>query len=619
MDLTVDKATDGIQRIDVWRALARGCSYPSWHSRSERFQRVIGRSLHSRLASDETQKKDNQLLYSKPKVLFFILFWERMDTFALLSRQESFSGNVKYSKGGKCDMRPETAQEKEFHNLLPPDLRERSHVAFGYQENLRIIQSHLQKFYGQRADWSQCVTAYFNSQAYRDSCHSAKCCEDMPTISADQLYAMIREDENYHSNAKKFLDLNQKIQKGDGCQDDIFCAAAMLGILPDHNTFELFNWIIRRQGLSDQETQEIKGKITSNIGLFVMVLNLFSTMFVPGIRLTFPLIGTAITQQRSKFYYRGESAFYGSSKPGMFRGDSISPMQHLANFLILDEACFFLKQFDAVQKWFPSCVNYHALAQHYGIKTPLLDITSDLKTALFFACCNYEHHQWRPMGKRDFVYKKDRNGAKDCRYGILYRTPTEITDIKWALITNETEGNLITPIGYQPFMRCSAQYGYMIYARDESYNLLEDPLFDKFRFEHDEDFCRWIFEEMDCGSKVYPLDDIPKIEEYMEAIRNTHVISRTAFENYCKKMHYSKYEVQAIKHKLQKEGYTVSAGQVKYIRNYNLRKINKKYSVEVAYSKLDIPPSSRPMVILPSNTLVEQDEDGNWILASSQS
>lgn len=62
-------------------------------------------------------------------------------------------------------MRPETAQEKEFHNLLPLDLRERSHVTFGYQENLRIIQSHLQKFYGQRADWLQCVTAYFNSQA----------------------------------------------------------------------------------------------------------------------------------------------------------------------------------------------------------------------------------------------------------------------------------------------------------------------------------------------------------------------------------------------------------------------------------------------------------------------
>lgn len=52
MDLTVDKATDGIQRIDVRRALARKCSYPSWHSRSGLFQRMIGRSLHSRLASN---------------------------------------------------------------------------------------------------------------------------------------------------------------------------------------------------------------------------------------------------------------------------------------------------------------------------------------------------------------------------------------------------------------------------------------------------------------------------------------------------------------------------------------------------------------------------------------
>ena len=501
-------------------------------------------------------------------------------------------------------MRPETAQEKEFHNLLPPDLRERSHVTFGYQENLRIIQSHLQMFYGQRADWSQCVTAYFNSQAYRDSCHSAKCCEDMPTISADQLYAMIREDENYHFNAKKFLDLNQKIQKGDGCQDDIFCAAAMLGILPDNNTFELFNWLIRRDGLSEQETQEIKGKITDNIGLYVMIISLFSTLFEPGMQLTFPCIGTAMTQQKNKYFYRGESAFYGSSKPGIYRGNGISPMQQLANFLILDEACIFLEQFDAVRRWSPSSVIYPALAQHYGIKTSLMDITSDLKTALFFACCNYENHQWRPMEKKDFVYKKDKNGAKDRRYGILYRTPTEITDIKWALTTNETESELITPIGYQPFMRCSAQHGYMLYVRNESFDLLEDPLFDKFRFEHDENFCRWIFEEMDCGNKVYPLDDIPKIEEYMEAIRDTHIISRTTFEALIKNAHYPEYEARAIKHKLQKEGYTISTGQVKHIRNYNIKKINKKYSVEVAYNKLDIHPSSRPMVILPSNTLV---------------
>ena len=70
----------------------------------------------------------------------------------------------------------------------------------------------------------------------------------------------------------------------------------------------------------------------------------------------------------------------------------------------------------------------------------------------------------------------------------------------------------------------------MLYVKDETYDLLEDPLFDKFRIEHDEDFCRWIFEEMGRGAKVYPHDDIPKMENYMEAIRNTHTISRATFE-----------------------------------------------------------------------------------------
>lgn len=276
-------------------------------------------------------------------------------------------------------------------------------------------------------------------------------------------------------------------------------------------------------------------------------------------------------------------------------------MQKLVDLLILDEACFFLDQFDAVQKWSPSCVNYHALAQHYGIKTPLMDITSDLKTALFFACCKYEGHQWRPMEKRDFVYTQDGTREKDSRYGVLYRAPTEITDMQLALSNDETVTDLIVPIGYQPFMRCSAQHGYMLYVKDETYDLLEDPLFDKFRIEHDEDFCRWIFEEMGRGAKVYPHDDIPKMENYMETIRNTHTISQATFENLMKHGHYSEQEVQAIKQQLQKDGYTILTGQVEHIHNNKLRKINKQYSIDIAYSKVEIPTTSRPMIIISSD------------------
>lgn len=182
---------------------------------------------------------------------------------------------------------------------------------------------------------------------------------------------------------------------------------------------------------------------------------------------------------------------------------------------------------------------------------------------------------------------------------------SEITDMKWALISEEEEVNLITPIGYQPFMRCSAQHGYMLCAKDETYDLLKEPLFDKFRIEHNEDFCTWIFEEMDCGAKAYPHDDIPKIECYMEGIRNTRIISQATFENFIKQRHYSAQDAQAIKQYLQRAGYTILNGQVEYIHNSKLRKINKQYSIDAAYSKLDIPTVSCPMIILPSDTLCE--------------
>lgn len=105
----------------------------------------------------------------------------------------------------------------------------------------------------------------------------------------------------------------------------------------------------------------------------------------------------------------------------------------------------------------------------------------------------------------------------------------------------------------------------------------------------------------------------------MEAIRNTHVISQTAFENLMKHGDYSEQEAQTIKQQLQKEGYIILGGQVEYIYNNKLRKINKKYSVDVAYSKVDIPSAARPMIMLSPDTLVEQDEDGDWILTSNQS
>ena len=107
-------------------------------------------------------------------------------------------------------MRQETPQEKAYHDMLSPDLGANAHVSFGHQENLRIIQTHLQTFYGQRADWSQCLKAYFQSRSHQASFCNSKCCEDIPDISVEQLYAMIQEGERYQDDVERFLRLNQQ-------------------------------------------------------------------------------------------------------------------------------------------------------------------------------------------------------------------------------------------------------------------------------------------------------------------------------------------------------------------------------------------------------------------------
>lgn len=50
-----------------------------------------------------------------------------------------------------------------------------------------------------------------------------------------------------------------------------------------------------------------------------------------------------------------------------------------------------LKQYPSVQFFEQERfeVDYVGLAQHYGLNTSVLDLTSDINTALFFAMCDY--------------------------------------------------------------------------------------------------------------------------------------------------------------------------------------------------------------------------------------
>lgn len=511
-------------------------------------------------------------------------------------------------KGGLFILK-ETLQEQAYHKLQSPDITDKTHVSFRYRDYVQSIQMILQTFYGARADWNQCIQQYYHSSEYQGQCHLPKSCEEIPLITTDDLRQMIAEDEQFHTRRDEFLALSKKIRKSIPHEDpqELLHAASLLGILPVQSSDSLYHWLILRDGMTAEEQQSIEAAIRSNPGQLAVVIILFSSILISGELLTFPSIGTAMTQPKSRYFYRGESAYYGSSRPSIYRFcDGSDPVRLQARQLTIEEARFFLNQFDAVKRWTVSGVNYLALAQHYGVPTPMMDLTSDLKTALFFACCKYEHHRWRPLNRKDFAAG---SGSKDPQYGILYRSPTEITSMKWALSEPDSAEEIIMPIGYQPFMRCSAQYGHMLLTKNQDYDMLQDPLFEKVRFKHDEGFCRWIFKKMDRGAKVYPLDDVPDIEPAMERICSSHVISLRSFAT----LNLSGAEACREKELLRQNGYQVQDHPKAYITKKRLLEINKQYSYKTALKKLDFPPIVSPLQYLSSDLLV--DENGMVIRA----
>lgn len=523
-------------------------------------------------------------------------------------------------------MREETPQEAAFRNLLPVQFANMAKVDMDYQGYLRIANQHLIALYGARADTINRIEQYRGSRKGQAGCRIVYQCENMPTLSRDDILLMIREDEQYHANVNRFLQLCTEHgvrSKGRSSSDDekTMELAQILGILPECSRDALYQWMIDRRNLTDADKRELDAKIAQNLNLISVIVTSLSKTFVPGMLQTFPVAGTVMTQQKGRYYYRGESAFYGSSKPGIFRGhDPKIPedMEQIIRHMKMDEACFFLDNFEAIKKWNYSAVNYVALAQHYGISTYMMDITSDLKTALFFACCKYDSNakKWRPLKQSEFAEKDSRIHISklggDSRYGVLYRSPMELMDYKWLTESHDALFNNIIPVGYQPFMRCSSQHGYMLMVEDPQYDMLKDGRFHKFRFRLDEDLCQWVFDEMEQGNKIYPHNDVPEMEQYMEKIRTTKTISRKNFDHFMEKYGLTEQENELCAQSLTKYGYTVVRGNNSYITPNHLAKINRKYGVEEALKRTEGLPVMSPIVHLPSNTPVRENENGDY-------
>ena len=457
-------------------------------------------------------------------------------------------------------------------------------VSLNTNDKWRMIQNHLAYMFGKDVtNPESCLQRYFNSNEYKANSQIVKTIFDLKKISKDEILDEIKKDEIFIKKRDKIINIYKETNELNNIDDaELVKYASQLGIPPSDEG--LFKFLFVGDKID---------YLTFDITRLKLVCTTISRTLLDGCAVINAVGETAMSQARGRNYYRGENAYYKYSRPSIYRGIDTSRESQIELFirkLKKEECMYLLEQLDAVFRWGKGDANFIALGQHYGIPTEMIDITSDLNTALFFACCKWENNKWLPLSKKDFEKKTSRNyvyeNGGDSRYGIIYMCPSEIQDIECRLHHNmHNSDSLFMPIGYQPFKRCHNQYGYMLVTRDIDYDLFQNKFYNKYKFKLDEDICHYIYEKMQRGEKIYPNNDVPELVEIIDRIKKSKTFSKKSFDSLCEGFKYSEETKNLALRQLTEFGITIS-DEIKFISDNELKNINKKYSVDYALSKV---------------------------------
>lgn len=202
----------------------------------------------------------------------------------------------------------------------------------------------------------------------------------------------------------------------------------------------------------------------------------------------------------NKFLYRGQSEFFENCVPNMYRDkNKVAARQFVDDVIQINELEVLLRQhplvklfeqgFYLMHEFFRFKVDYVGLSQHYYNRTPMLDLTSDMDVAKFFAVTWFNMNEDR--------YEKY-TGSK---LGVLYYYDLAAD----AFSFREGRDYFVETIGKQPFMRSGNQSGFLIgLDADKNFNELPEVRYVFFR--HDSDITERIFAESQNGDKYMPVE-----------------------------------------------------------------------------------------------------------------
>ena len=160
------------------------------------------------------------------------------------------------------------------------------------------------------------------------------------------------------------------------------------------------------------------------------------------------------------FLFWGQGAFYQQCLPTLLRREW-EPLDLFIERMRVVEFELMLQRYPAVQYFSREhlMLGYVGLAQHYGLLTDVLNLTSDVHTALFFAMCDYDTVNDCYKAKKD-----------DKEYiGYLYAYPA----VASAMQNNGSAfcrflKEELRVIGLQPFIRPGAQRGFSLHISKDN-------------------------------------------------------------------------------------------------------------------------------------------------------
>jgi hypothetical protein len=210
------------------------------------------------------------------------------------------------------------------------------------------------------------------------------------------------------------------------------------------------------------------------------------------------------------FLYRGQNKRWPTCVPSVLRGDpgrgpdaSAEAERFRAKYVLsriqVAQLELLLREhpFTKLADKHHLVIHYDSLAQHYGIPTDWLDLTSSPRIAAFFAVArlNADGKTWIPAEEET---------------GVMYR-------VRHREVPNFWEHFMV--VGHGVAGRPGRQHAYGVRIR-RGFDFAANPFVETHEFRRDEDAAREVMAMFDGGAKLYPSDCIAGLTEMVRDIRS---------------------------------------------------------------------------------------------------